>query len=358
VGNNIYDNYYKKNLSFYNNMKFSVEIILIIIIGIIILFNMCSETEHFYNVAGTTIAGADIDAIRNLNSYAKTLMQPNGTLTNPGNLTVSDKLDVLGGSKLVVQNDKDGGSSNGIYMWNKNDTNWGIYMSTPGAGKSLANGIASSNNNITGHAVRFRAYNGPHNGFIFENHSEQPVMSINSGTGNVSIQGLTNIHAGNPTTPISSVMDKGSLTIGDTAKDYGNGAGWNPNTAGLLMECKDNTEIAVHDAGSRVASLISYQGGANKITIGRDMGSGWGGQKVNINGSNFRVDDEGNLYIKGKIIFDGPRVSKDNIIFENGSHIGGDWNSGVNATLQYWQHPNEGANHRMFAFNPAKAFVT
>ena len=73
-------------------MKLSVEIILIIIIGIIILFNACSETEYFSNVTGTTIAGADIDAIRNLNSYAKTLMQPDGTLTNPGNLNVAGNI--------------------------------------------------------------------------------------------------------------------------------------------------------------------------------------------------------------------------------------------------------------------------
>ena len=65
-------------------MKFSVEIIFIFILGIIILYQYCSETEYFADVAGTTIAGADIDAIRNLNSYAKTLMQPDGTLTNPG----------------------------------------------------------------------------------------------------------------------------------------------------------------------------------------------------------------------------------------------------------------------------------
>ena len=72
-------------------MKLSVEIILIIIIGIIILFNACSENEHFADVAGTTIAAADIDSIRNLNSIAKTLMQPDGTLTNPGNLNVAGK---------------------------------------------------------------------------------------------------------------------------------------------------------------------------------------------------------------------------------------------------------------------------
>jgi hypothetical protein len=81
-------------------MKFSVEIILIIIIGIIILFNACSETEYFSNVTGTTIAGADIDAIRNLNSYAKTLMQPDGTLTNPGNLNVVGKIT----SKGIISN--------------------------------------------------------------------------------------------------------------------------------------------------------------------------------------------------------------------------------------------------------------
>ena len=50
--------------------------------------------------------------------------------------------------------------------------------------------------------------------------------------------------------------------------------------AGLLFECLDNTEIAVHDAGNRVSSLIQYQGGTTPmITIGRDMF--WGTVPVN-----------------------------------------------------------------------------
>ena len=51
------------------------------------------------------------------------------------------------------------------------------------------------------------------------------------------------------------------------------------------MECSDNTEIAVHDSGHRLASLIYYEGaGNNKITIGRDMG--WGSlSNVLINGA-------------------------------------------------------------------------
>ena len=40
-----------------------------------------------------------------------------------------------------------------------------------------------------------------------------------------------------------------------------------------MFECLNNTEIAVHDASKRVASLIYYEGDTvNKITIGRNMG--------------------------------------------------------------------------------------
>ena len=52
-----------------------------------------------------------------------------------------------------------------------------------------------------------------------------------------------------------------------------------------LIKCLDNTEIAVHDGGNRLASLMYYEGGTiNKITIGRDMG--WSTiSSVNINGT-------------------------------------------------------------------------
>jgi len=70
----------------------------------------------------------------------------------------------------------------------------------------------------------------------------------------------------------NNYMALGSLTLGATNKNYGAGSGWNGNTAGLLMECSDNTEIAIHDAGDRVVSFMYYAG--NRFTIGRDMG--WG----------------------------------------------------------------------------------
>jgi hypothetical protein len=67
-------------------------------------------------------------------------------------------------------------------------------------------------------------------------------------------------------------MAKGSLTIGSFTSSFGGGNNWTANTAGLLMETAASTEIAVHHAHTRVASIAHYNN--NTLTIGRDMG--WG----------------------------------------------------------------------------------
>ncbi|MFE8599095.1 tail fiber domain-containing protein [Archangium violaceum] len=78
----------------------------------------------------------------------------------------------------------------------------------------------------------------------------------------------------------------GALSIGNITASFGGGSGWNNNMAGLVLETLKNTEIAVHDSGNRVASLMFYEGDAdNRITIGRDMGAGWGA----INSLDIRV---------------------------------------------------------------------
>jgi len=94
-------------------------------------------------------------------------------------------------------------------------------------------------------------------------------------------------------------MATGSLTIGDTSKNFGGSAGWNANTAGLLMECQNNTEIAIHDADTRIASFMYYAGGGtNQFYIGRDMG--WGAiSQVNFYG-NIQIANS----LTNKLIFD------------------------------------------------------
>jgi hypothetical protein len=86
------------------------------------------------------------------------------------------------------------------------------------------------------------------------------------------VRGVANITNTSPYACPNNHMQAGSLTIGDILLNYGGGFQWNANTSGLLMECLDSTEFAVHDAASRIASFMYYSG--NRFTVGRDMGYG------------------------------------------------------------------------------------
>ena len=105
-------------------------------------------------------------------------------------------------------------------------------------------------------------------------------------------------------------MAPGSLTIGGNDRNYGGGTNWNDNTAGLLLETLDNTEIAIHDSNLRLASFMYYESANNCFTIGRDMGWGpiatvnvQGGLKVNgkVDSSNARFQATANDPISIKI---------------------------------------------------------
>ena len=98
-------------------------------------------------------------------------------------------------------------------------------------------------------------------------------MRINS-NGNVSIQ--TNGQGIG-----SGSMSAGSLCVGNTNQNYGGGNLWNSNTSGILMECSDTTEIAVHDGGASVHSFMYYSTNGN-FYIGRNMG--WGTANLNVMG--------------------------------------------------------------------------
>jgi len=122
---------------------------------------------------------------------------------------------------------------------------------------------------------------------IFRNSTDSNIITVTN-TGNVGIgigntnpvstlnvSGTANIHNGS--SEGIARMQSGSLTIGGTNANYGgnfytSGDWIGTNTAGLLMECSSNTEIVVHDAGTRLASLMYYEGVNNQIYIGRNMG--------------------------------------------------------------------------------------
>ena len=137
-------------------------------------------------------------------------------------------------------------------------------------------------------------------GHMFMNSSYANVMTIYN-NGNVGINssaprskldvnGIVNFHNGTPFA--SEKMSAGSLTIGGQDFNYGGqffpSGNWiGTNTAGLMMECADNTEIVIHDAGMRLASFMYYQGGAsaNRFTMGRNMGWTGGASIFHFSGS-------------------------------------------------------------------------
>jgi len=94
-----------------------------------------------------------------------------------------------GGSKIVIQNAVNGGTSRGIYMWTSGDPNWVIYMGQQGAGRSAAGNTAIGGDGFTSHALRFRVYNNSGNGFIWENSSEQLLMSLRGSDGDLYVRG-------------------------------------------------------------------------------------------------------------------------------------------------------------------------
>jgi hypothetical protein len=104
-------------------------------------------------------------------------------------------------------------------------------------------------------------------------------------------------------------MKPGSLTVGNTGASFGGGSGWNANTAGLMLETAANTEIVVHDGGTRIASLMQYEGdGANRITVGRDMAWGPistialnGNVGVGTNAPAAKLDVNGDIRASGNI---------------------------------------------------------
>lgn len=120
-----------------------------------------------------------------------------------GTTSPAYKLDVNGGiqganCRIAVQGSVDGTSARGIYMWDLTDTNWGIYVATSNASKSLANGNTCGFGTVTSYAIRFRTFISANNGFIFENSSEQALVGIRSSDGQMYIAGNLGVGTTSP----------------------------------------------------------------------------------------------------------------------------------------------------------------
>jgi hypothetical protein len=144
---------------------------------------------------------------------------------------------------------------------------------------SFRGGLEGNNN---GKVRIWMSSDAAHSSYIESHHTGNGFTTLSFGTsggnalptermrilynGSVGIQDSTTSYA-----TLNNHMAAGSLTIGNTNQNYGGGNQWNSSTAGLMLECSDTTEIAVHDSGASIHSLMYYSSNGN-ITIGRNMG--------------------------------------------------------------------------------------
>lgn len=113
--------------------------------------------------------------------------------TNTGTFKLSVNGD-LRASRYVVQDSTDGGPTKGIWMWSNTDSNWGIYMGTAGASKSLAGGTATTGDGgFASHSIRIRTAGTSGNGLIYENNSEQLNFSVRADSGNGYFRGALSL---------------------------------------------------------------------------------------------------------------------------------------------------------------------
>ena len=254
----------------------------------------------------------------------------NNNLTNIGRLTNT------GGAKLEIQNGADGGSGAGVFMWNDTDTHWGIYMAQSGSGKSLGDNTAVQGHDFTSHAIRLRT-NTSNKGFIFENSSEERVMSLNSNNKSADVVGdfhtsgkLTN--TGGAKLLIES--DKGS-SEGIYLNKY-NDTNWGIYKAGGgSNSLDDGNAVSGHNFGSNIVRFRAYNSTGDGFIFEnhdeqRVMSMNSGDKSMDVVG---QVSFQDKLYCDkgGRVAqFDNPSGGYSQIHFKSGNNPSSD-----RATITY-----------------------
>ena len=98
--------------------------------------------------------------------------------------------DAIHRGKIVVMDGQDGREGRGVHLWTADDTDYAIYMTSPGFEKSISGGnVAIADGTIDGLAVRFRVADSNSTGFVFENSSEDVLLSLRGSDGHTFFAG-------------------------------------------------------------------------------------------------------------------------------------------------------------------------
>lgn len=158
-----------------------------------------------FSAGGSSIAGITTTG---LGIFTNSPSQP---LHVVGSSKFDGKLEIMGGTNS--------GASRGISLWTVADTNWSIYMASSGANKSYSNGTAVAGYNFSDNSLRHRVANTTVNGFIWENSSEQLLMSLRGDTaGGLYVTGPI-VTAGDVTAYASDQRLKSNIQLLENALD-------------------------------------------------------------------------------------------------------------------------------------------
>ena len=140
------------------------------------------------------------------------------------------------------------------------------YADTAGSAGSVDYNALTNKGGGTGSYITSGDYRAP----IFYDSADTTYYVNPNGVSN-----LYNLTVGNY---IQTQSYPGILILGNTGYNYNflNGTWTSSVTAGILANCSDQWEMAIHDAGERVVSPFIFMGGAgsNYLLMGRDIG--WG----------------------------------------------------------------------------------
>jgi hypothetical protein len=290
--------------------------------------NRATRIDFFNNVASTTSARWSILNDTDQNATNDFRIYNAGGITNVltllqsgyvgiGTLTPQTKLEIFEATNPKI-------------FLNQNGTTR-CFISGTSSGLDLGNDVGTSK------IIRFMPDNVEKmriksNGYVGINNTDPKS--------HLYVNGIVGINNGSEYAITQNFMASGSLTIGGQTANYGCGYDWNTSTAGLMMECLDNTEIMIHDSGNRLVSPMAYYGGPtnNRIIIGRD--AGWGSTPVTIPNS---------LTIGGTLDF-GNRI-QDYIIYLWGTTYGFGINGG---TLRY----NSDGVHKFYCGGAESTTIT
>lgn len=254
------------------------------------------NTQSDHNDWAIMVNGSKMHFIREPWTYTNLVLSANGNV-GIGTDNPLQQLTITGGLGFANQNSQDKK----------------LYSPEDGLLEWMTNEAAGEHGFAVSHQGQARVYLNT-NGNSYLN-GGNVGLGTDDPRAKLSVVGTAMISDGSGYAVVNGLMASGSLTVGSTVASYGGGRGWNGNTAALMLETSANAEIAVHDADTRLASIMYYEGNeVNRITIGRDMG--WGVSTL---------ASAGPLITEGNRVYPKLKVFRDQVVTNGGIDVEGQW---------------------------------